>query len=178
MITLIKRLAILLPLLGTSVNFVFADGTQDLKEIYNKLLPDFQKLTPEASALGQYGKYNVSGYTGVPNISIPLFSIGSGNFSMPIELGYDASGIKVEQQATYVGLGWNLIMGGSINQIVCGQNDFFEKLSGTSQIISNLDLQQEVLPSYVTSQYLTSGMPSVTCPANHIYGIAPAFRIG
>ena len=170
MIALIKRLAILLPLLGTSVNFVFADGTQDLKEIYNKLLPDFQKLTPEASALGQYGKYNVSGYTGVPNISIPLFSIGSGNFSMPIELGYDASGIKVEQQATYVGLGWNLIMGGSINQIVCGQNDFFEKLSGTSQIISNLDLQQEVLPSYVTSQYLTSGMPSVTFPAIHIYG--------
>lgn len=165
MIKKVKKLVVLLLVLGTSVNFVFADEAQDMKEIYNKLLPDFQKLTPEASALGQYGKYNVSGYTGVPNISIPLFSIGSGNFSMPIELGYDASGIKVEQQATYVGLGWNLIMGGSINQIVCGQNDFFEKTSGTSQnSISNLDLLQVVLPSYGDCRYPISDLPTIHFP--------------
>ena len=107
MITFIKKLAVLLLIQVTTCNFAFAD---DLSTFYKSVLPDFQKLTPEASALGQYGKYGVSGYTGVPNISVPLFTIGSGDFSMPVELCYDASGIKVEQEATYVGLGWNLIM--------------------------------------------------------------------
>ncbi len=122
---------------------VYADDTQDLKSIYNTFLPDFQKLTPEAAALGQYGNYQSSGYSGVPNISIPLFNISSGHFSMPVDLCYDASGIKVEQQATYVGLAWNLTMGGSISQIVCGKNDFTNR---NPYNISNLDLLHEILP--------------------------------
>ena len=141
MITLLKRFAILLLIQVTAVNFIFADGGEnnDLKTFYNSFLPNFQKLTPEASALGQYGKYGVSGYTGVPNISVPLFTIGSGNFSMPIELSYDASGIKVEQDATYVGLGWNLLMGGCISRIVCGKNDS-EKTKGAPDYLTNWDL--------------------------------------
>ena len=157
MITFIKRLAILLLIQVTTVNFVFADGGENnnLTTFYNSFLPNFQKLTPEASALGQYGKYSISGYTGVPDISVPLFTIGSGSFSMPVELKYDASGIKVEQEATYVGLGWNLIMGGSITHIVCGQNDFEEKIPGD---ITNLDLLKLVegnkAQEYISRAYL------------------------
>lgn len=142
MITFIKKIAVLLLIQVTTYNFAFAD---DLSTFYKSVLPDFQKLTPEASALGQYGKYGVSGYTGVPNISVPLFTIGSGDFSMPVELCYDASGIKVEQEATYVGLGWNLIMGGSITHIVCGQNDFDTQHLLASSQCTNLDLFKLVL---------------------------------
>lgn len=151
MITLVKRLAILLLIQVTTVNFVFADGegTNDLKTFYNSFLPNFQKLTPEASALGQYGKYGVSSYTGVPNISVPLFTIGSGNFSMPIELSYDASGIKVEQDATYVGLGWNLIMGGCISRIVCGQNDSKETKEAIDNL-TNLDIYKYTTQSSIS----------------------------
>jgi len=90
------------------------------------LLPQFSNLSPEAASLGKYGAYNVSEYSGSPNIRIPLYTIHSGDISIPIELYYDASGIKVEQDATFVGLGWNLSYGGCISHIVCGGDDFYE----------------------------------------------------
>lgn len=164
--SMIKKIASFL-LFGTLFCNVYADDTQELQNIYNSFLPDFQKMTPEASALGQYGTYQTSGYTGVPNISVPLFSISSGNFSMPLELCYDASGIKVDQQATYVGLGWNLIMGGSISQIVCGKNDFYENLFDQYHL-TNQSLREEILPSmlnnypsYCLSVYTLVRYPSI-----------------
>lgn len=163
--TAIKTAALLL--LAALSCYANADDTQDLRNIYNSLLPDFQNLTPEASALGQYGKYNNSGYTGVPNISVPLFDICSGDFTMPVELCYDASGIKVDQQATYVGLGWNMVMGGSISQIVCGKNDFNQNsFSINPSSITNLDLLQTVLPGIgYTPYYCIAGLPLVRFPS-------------
>lgn len=145
---------------------MYADDTQELQNIYNSFLPDFQKMTPEASALGQYGTYQTSGYTGVPNISVPLFSISSGNFSIPLELCYDASGIKVDQQATYVGLGWNLIMGGSISQIVCGKNDFYENIIDQYHM-TNLSLKQEIISPSLSNlpSYCLTFFPDVRFPA-------------
>lgn len=70
MIATIKKIEIILFVWWTPFCFVHADNSQELNAFYNSLLPDFQKMTPEASALGQYGKYANAGYTGVPNISI------------------------------------------------------------------------------------------------------------
>ena len=92
----------------------------------DKLLPDFNHLTPEAASLGKYGTIAMTEYTGTPNIRIPLLEVKSGDVSYPIELYYDASGIKVEQNATFVGLGWNLSCGGSISHVVCGHDDFLQ----------------------------------------------------
>ncbi len=91
------------------------------------LLPKFTNLSPEAASLGKFGAYSVSEYTGSPDIRIPLFTIQSGDVSIPVELYYDASGIKVDQDATFVGLGWNLSYGGCINHIVCGEDDYMEQ---------------------------------------------------
>jgi hypothetical protein len=155
-----KVLAVLLFSVGVFSN-AHADDIQELENIYNSFLPDFQMMTPEASALGQYGKYHSSGFSGVPSISVPLFNISSGNFTMPAELCYDASGIKVDQQATYVGLGWNLIMGGSICQIVCGNNDFYDYSPSP-----NSELLDSVLPGIGYSPYLSGTFyPSVAFPA-------------
>lgn len=92
------------------------------------LRPDFSKLTPEAASLGKFGAFQVSEYSGAANISIPLHTVKSGDISFPISLYYDCSGIKVEQDATFVGLGWNLNYGGIISHITCGENDFKEDL--------------------------------------------------
>lgn len=176
MITFIKRLAVLLLIQVTTVNFVFADGGENnnLTTFYNSFLPNFQKLTPEASALGQYGKYSISGYTGVPDISVPLFTIGSGSFSMPVELKYDASGIKVEQEATYVGLGWNLMMGGSISHIVCGQNDFTEE-KYTGEKKSNLDLPQYLFPNLYLSQPIAKTLTVKFKGSSSLFGEETSF---
>ena len=72
------------------------------------LLPNFNEFSPEVASLGKYGSCGVSEYTGIPDIKIPLFTMESGTLSIPVYLYYDASGIKVNQEAAFVGRGWNL----------------------------------------------------------------------
>jgi hypothetical protein len=50
---------------------------------------------PNAAALGKYSDIPVSYSTGVPNISIPIYTVQDGSVSLPISLNYHASGIKV-----------------------------------------------------------------------------------
>lgn len=79
---------------------------------------------PNAASLGQYADVPVSNYTGVPNIMVPLFEIKSGEIKLPITISYHASGIKVAQEASLVGLGWALNAGGVITRQVRGLDDF------------------------------------------------------
>lgn len=85
--------------------------------------------SPNAQILVQFGKIPVSLYTGTPDIEIPLFNIKLKDISIPISLKYDASGVKVEQEAARVGLGWNLNVGGVITHTIMGRyNDLFENV--------------------------------------------------
>ncbi|WP_163406897.1 RHS repeat protein [Flavobacterium ajazii] len=86
-------------------------------------LPNIAPPSPNAAALAQYADIPVSNYTGVPNISVPLFSVKSGKIELPITLSYHASGIKVAQEASWVGLGWALNAGGTITRQVRGKDD-------------------------------------------------------
>lgn len=60
----------------------------------------------------------ISVSTGIPSISIPLYSINEGDINVPLSLSYHASGIKVEEIASWVGLGWSLNAGGTISRTV------------------------------------------------------------
>lgn len=80
--------------------------------------------SPEAAALGKYGEIPVSLHTGVPDISVPIYLIELPDLQIPISLNYHAGGIKVEEVASNVGLGWSLSYGGVINQVKNGMNDF------------------------------------------------------
>lgn len=79
--------------------------------------------SPTAASLGKYGEMPVGNHTGVPNISIPIHSVNEGEINVPITLSYHASGIKVEDLASWVGLGWSLSAGGVINRTVVGAPD-------------------------------------------------------
>lgn len=70
--------------------------------------------SPEAAAFDRVGKVPVSQYTGMANFSIPLYSIVSGDITLPISLDYQGGAIPVEQEATWVGLNWLLNVGGMI----------------------------------------------------------------
>lgn len=80
-------------------------------------------LSPQAAALTRYGDIPVSPATGVPNISIPLYTIQMGKYTMPVSISYHASGIKVSDIASPVGLGWTLNAGGAITRSVRGIPD-------------------------------------------------------
>lgn len=90
---------------------------------YSVQMPTFPYKSPEAAAFERYGQYQANEYTGVPDISIPLYELKDRDIDIPITLTYDASGIKVDQEATWVGLGWNLNVGGCITLVPAGQVD-------------------------------------------------------
>lgn len=86
---------------------------------------DFNKIppSPEVAAIGKYAVHNISSANGKQQISLPLFSIKCGNTSIPISLDYSAGGIKVEEIASSVGLGWSLSAGGMISRTSVGAPD-------------------------------------------------------
>src|SRR5687767_6082826 len=64
--------------------------------------------SPNASATIASTNVDMSYYAGTANISIPLANVGGKGISIPIALGYQTTGIKVAENASSVGLGWNL----------------------------------------------------------------------
>ncbi len=86
-------------------------------------LKNFTPPSPEAAALGRYGEVPVDMSTGVPAITMPIYEIKIGKLSLPISLNYHASGIKLHDVATPVGLGWVLNAGGAISRTVVGLAD-------------------------------------------------------
>jgi RHS repeat-associated protein len=84
--------------------------------------------SPTAASLGKFGDVPVSLYTGVPDITIPLFTAKSRTLELPIVLRYHAGGIKVEEIGGWAGIGWTLEAGGAITRTVRGTAD--EHLGG------------------------------------------------
>ncbi len=84
--------------------------------------------SPDAASLGKFGQTPVGYFTGIPQISIPLYTIKSGDLTLPISLSYHGGGNKVEEIASSVGLGWTLNAGGVITRSVRGLVD--ESING------------------------------------------------
>lgn len=88
-------------------------------------------LTPNAASIQRYHDVPVSLYTGIPDISIPLYTFRSGKLSLPINLSYHAGGIKPEEHPGWVGLGWTLRAGGTITRI---KHDLPDELNGRDNL--------------------------------------------
>lgn len=85
--------------------------------------PKVAPVSPEAAALFKLSSRPQSGFTGTVPISFPLFSVSSGQLNVPVSLNYAMGGIKVEEMASSVGLGFNLSAGGQITRVVVGIPD-------------------------------------------------------
>ncbi|MDR4894417.1 MULTISPECIES: hypothetical protein [unclassified Chryseobacterium] len=80
--------------------------------------------SPDASQLSKHTDIPTSTHTGTIGIDIPIYTIQVGDFSLPISLKYHASGVKVKETASKVGLGWSLSVGGmSLSKQVLGRED-------------------------------------------------------
>ncbi len=100
------------------VNGQFVKGTTD-----NGILPKLIPSSPEANSLGKYGDWPMSYFSGNPNISIPLYTISTTNFELPITLSYHSGGVKIDEVGSWVGTNWSLSAGGVINRTVVGMPD-------------------------------------------------------
>ncbi|MGJ1421024.1 hypothetical protein ACR79T_15495 [Sphingobacterium spiritivorum] len=91
--------------------------------------------SPDVMAFNRISHIPVGLYTGKPNINIPVSSLKLQDYEFPISINYNASGIKVEEIASSVGLGWSLSAYDNISVGVNGFGDFqnngFATLSST-----------------------------------------------
>ncbi|WP_291149931.1 DUF5977 domain-containing protein, partial [Flavobacterium sp. UBA7680] len=106
-----KKILILL-----TIAFFFCCGI--LKSQTTFQTPKLSPPTPELFSLFKFTDIPVSNTTGIPNISLPVYTIKLKDFEFPISLSYHSSGIRIEEIASNVGLGWTLNSGGMIyNQV-------------------------------------------------------------
>lgn len=66
---------------------------------------------------------NVDLYTGIGSATIPIYDYTVSGLKLGVSLSYNMKGIKVDQTASSVGLGWSLNTGGGIQRIAVGLED-------------------------------------------------------
>ena len=79
--------------------------------------------TPDVVAFVKNGLTPVTLYTGLPNVSIPIIDLKSTKLHLPIVLSYNYNGYQPNQDASWIGMGWNVEAGGVITRIVKGLYD-------------------------------------------------------
>ncbi|WP_159477321.1 hypothetical protein [Chryseobacterium sp. 18068] len=90
----------------------------------NNYAPITYPTSPDVTKMQTYGQIPVTPYSGLANVSIPIYTIKEGDFEFPISLDYSSRGIKVQEEASRVGLGWSLGFPGLISRSINGQDDF------------------------------------------------------
>lgn len=79
--------------------------------------------TPSNAPLFSPPNYTVEKSKGLFRYDVPLLSISSGNYTLPISLQYVAKGVKFTDNPGIVGLNWNLNAGGVVIRTVRGIAD-------------------------------------------------------
>lgn len=91
--------------------------------------------SPNAASLIRTVNENVDLYTGKLNVSIPIYTIKSRNVEIPITLNGSASAHRVNEIASWVGLGWHLNAGGAITRVM---NNLPDEFTGTISSTFNI----------------------------------------
>lgn len=99
------------------------DKKNSSNQEYAQMIKNLTPMSPQASMMARFGNYPMDYSTGVPQISIPLFTIRIGDFELPISIDYHASGIRVQDVATPIGIGWRLNAGGCISKTIMAAED-------------------------------------------------------
>ena len=84
--------------------------------------------SPNALAGIKFVNVPVSHQTGTPSVNLPITELVGKELKVPVSLNYHASGVKISDIASYVGLGWHLSAGGAISRVVRGLPD--EEMNG------------------------------------------------
>ncbi len=102
------------------------DDSQRSLEIPTVLPP-----SPTVGSLMKFEEVPVNNYTGIPDISVPIFETkGAHNFELKVSLNYHPL-VKKNDIASYTGLGWSLFAGGTISRTVRDLPDEYVCPAGT-----------------------------------------------
>ena len=101
---------------------------------------------PDVAELGRFGSLPVGKYTGTVNVSVPIYAIDFAGMQIPISLSYNSSGVRVAQEATWVGLGWNLSANAVISRKINGFDDLLNSAAQGNQRSVGYIYSQSVQP--------------------------------
>ena len=154
--------------------FIFLVGLLGNNIMYAQIPASSQSLpSPNVAALGLYGEIPVSKFTGMPDISVPLYEVPVGDLKLPFSLNYHAAGIRPDQHPGWVGMGWNLNTGGVVSRTVKGKPDDCNVKNHTYLMNMGYYFHSETLntPQWNTQDYLKA-----TAQSHGIYTFGPTFR--
>src|SRR5690606_1468810 len=130
-------------------------------------LPKVIPPSPDASPIGKFGDIPVGTYTGIPNISIPLYQINVRDLALPISLSYHGSGVRVEEEASWVGLSFALEATGIITRTVRGTDDLINEIGSHGYVYDYEAIPTEGQP--VPIQYILDGCQGDLDPQPDIF---------
>jgi len=78
------------------------------QESIQKHIPEVILPSAESQIFERYLNHEIEECSGTPSINIPLYEINIKGMSIPINLSYDASGVKYNQFDGTVGVGWSI----------------------------------------------------------------------
>lgn len=130
-------------------------------------LPSIVPPSPQTQELNKYIDFPVDLSTGVPEISIPLYTIKAKGIEIPISLNYHASGIKNGQDDGDVGVGWSLSCNYRVSRTIYGLADTESNEMSPSSYqninsLTNLSLDKYL--SRFVSDYQGSANPDTHLP--------------
>ena len=93
-------------------------------------LLNYNPASPNAASLGNQGLYSVNKNLGNANIGIPIYTLSYRDLKVPISINYKTSGIRLNDLASWIGLGWTLNAGGAIIRNTKGlpDRDYYEQI--------------------------------------------------
>lgn len=95
------------------------------QDLYNgtKTVPELTTPNPDTYSLGRYGEVPMNLYNGTANIVVPLQTLNFEGLEFPINITYNTSTYRVDQEASWVGLGWTLSCEPIITRQIKGNSD-------------------------------------------------------
>ena len=84
---------------------------------------DFLPPPPNATAIMKHDALTISKNTGSPNIHIPLMPLKGVKLNLGASISYASTGLKVDEIASRVGMGWTIQLGGVVTRTVRGAPD-------------------------------------------------------
>lgn len=110
--------------------------SQTIGQAQNKIetdLPTIIPPSPTVATLMRFEEVPVDHYTGIPDISIPLYSTKiSNNLNLNIGLSYNPMGIRIDERSGWTGTGWTLNAESVISRTVMDVPDEIFKVTSTS----------------------------------------------
>ncbi|MEY2703536.1 MAG: hypothetical protein RLY43_2175 [Bacteroidota bacterium] len=104
-------------------NKTYSQSLAEKERLLDYNFPSYPK-SPSTAIFSKYGEVQNSKYTGSNSPRINLYTIESPVMNIPLSLNYiSGNGIKVNQEASNVGLGWMISLP-TLIQTVMGKDDF------------------------------------------------------